>query len=185
MIRKENFSFRNLMGLRPYMMLVVIIGSAYLASAQSLQPMVFAADGGSAQSGQIQLDWTLGEVAIEGTLGRPYSYTEGFHQPVLLVTNTMEIPVESSSDASGTDQQIRVLPNPATHQIRVDLPANYAGTYTVQLLNTQGLLMSSQQTESSQSQVNLDVSGISTGLFFVHVIHPELAKTTVFKVIKI
>ena len=69
-------------------------------SSQQLTPVVLSSNGGVGTSGKLQLEWTLGELAVEGLIGQPRSYTEGFHQPTLQVEQVEMVypPIRTDSD---------------------------------------------------------------------------------------
>src|SRR5665647_2756028 len=63
----------------------VIIGISLNAAAQENFRSVISAAGGVDKSDNIELEWTLGEVATETLTNVNSLYTQGFHQPVLSV----------------------------------------------------------------------------------------------------
>ena len=65
---------------------------------------VLAVAGGSHPVAQIQLDWTLGELAIHPIPYVAGQLTQGFHQPVYGVSRTQELPAFIG--------RINVFPNP-------------------------------------------------------------------------
>ena len=82
-------------------------------SAQQLVPAVLASNGGTGIAADIQLDWTLGETAIGGLSGQQRNYTEGFHQPILLIEKVDYTGPETNKlnkDVPGSG--ITISPNP-------------------------------------------------------------------------
>jgi hypothetical protein len=67
-----------------YLTFLSIVFSAGLF-AQQLSPTVISAGGGSYQSSQFAIDYTIGETFITTLTGNGYMVTQGFHQPILPV----------------------------------------------------------------------------------------------------
>ena len=87
--------------------LLFLWGIAFLlnGNSQNLKQNIIAADGGISKSGNISLEWTLGEFAIETVNAGTKLYTQGFHQPVLAVKKTsssLDIPGDFFVGCSST-----------------------------------------------------------------------------------
>ncbi len=54
--------------------------------AQQLSPSVLAASAGTISTQTMVLDWTLGELVVETATSPDRLYTQGFHQPLLQVS---------------------------------------------------------------------------------------------------
>ena len=61
-----------------------------VCSGQIINQLV-STSGSSFNNGQIQLDWSLGEVAIHAYELNSFMLTEGFHQPRYVITSTKVI----------------------------------------------------------------------------------------------
>ena len=63
----------------------LIVPSLRLGLSQRLSPEVLAVGGGIDKNGSLSLEWTLGEAVIETVSLSDRIYTQGFHQPMLVV----------------------------------------------------------------------------------------------------
>jgi len=73
---------------------------------QLLSPELISSSGESNVNSSFQLDWSIGELAIEPYSKNEYKLTQGFHQSDLKITTATEI--------LGTKLICDVFPNPAT-----------------------------------------------------------------------
>jgi hypothetical protein len=77
-------------------------------AAQSIERSVIGSSGTSAQAGDLQLDYTVGEAVIN-TLSTPdLTLTQGFHQGVLQTTGLTGLPLEIG---------YQIYPNPVTSEL--------------------------------------------------------------------
>ena len=58
-------------------------------TAQSNNPSILSSAGGSDKTSTISLDWTIGEYAVETVSLADRMYTQGFHQPYLIVISPL------------------------------------------------------------------------------------------------
>jgi hypothetical protein len=73
-----------------------------------------------------------------------------------------------------TSSLISIYPNPASDYIIITFPAS--GKYAVSLLNSIGQLMNGPLLSNGVS-VELQVSNIKSGIYFVHIVHGDLSET--------
>ena len=83
----------------------------FSAAAQSLSPTVVASAGNHASAGNVQLSYTVGEVAVTTLSGGSNILTQGFNQPIEVSTGITEGVFEGS---------IKVYPNPAAHELHIE-----------------------------------------------------------------
>ena len=83
---------------------------SYAGIAQSLSPSVISSQGEVSEGNSVSLEWTLGEVAIQTIRSPGNVFTEGFHQPLLEVSEVVEEQVKELLVLEGYD--ITVAPNP-------------------------------------------------------------------------
>lgn len=81
------------------------------AAAQSLSPTVVASAGNHASAGNVQLCYTVGEVAVTTVSGGSSIITQGFHQPIEVTSGIAEGEIPGN---------IKVFPNPASHEVFVE-----------------------------------------------------------------
>lgn len=141
---------------------LLIHAGLFCAVGQSVERNVIASTGRSASAGNIQVDYTLGEVAVTTLQSPANKLTQGFHQ---------------SSDISvGISQQPEILltleayPNPTEHQLTLSITASAPALFTANIYDVAGrntgLALRSEVTEKYAG--NLDVSQLSAGAYFIH-----------------
>ncbi len=126
--------------------------------AQNLSSEVTATSGAVFANETLSVEWTLGEIMTE-TYAAGAILTQGFHQPRTgLLSSTTNTP-----DGSGSG--VKVYPNPATADVRVELPA---GARLLGLHNLAGQLIALRfQGDGERRTTN--VSALPAGAYFLRV----------------
>ena len=111
----------------------VLVFSAHILSGQKIEPQALSSAGEHMKSGNINLDWTLGENAVETIGDNQNKLTQGFQQGEMNFT--------TSVFAVNNDISIRVFPNPTSDILyiessdnMVDLSARITTASGVQLM---------------------------------------------------
>jgi len=79
--------------------------------------------------------------------------------------------LSTSTDETFADNNIEMFPNPAKNSVRINYP-DYAGkTYQIQITNLNGQLVSKRIL--ANSTVDLDISAIASGFYFVRLVTAE------------
>lgn len=142
-----------------------MFGLADFMSAQSVSPEVLSSNGGSAQTSSIQLDWTIGEIAIETLNTSAGIYTEGFHQPAVIVEF-----IPDSYDPKGTSgitmfNGIRVTPNPASTFLNVHFTMEHAPRIHYQLMSADGTPVKKGDGFAKEGDMHIELSGLPAGIY--------------------
>ena len=98
---------------------------------QSLSPVLVSAAGDSFETADQQLDFSLGEIAINSYESSENRLTQGFHQPIILSVGLWEASPKSS---------IRLFPNPSSRHITIDIGQVHEG-FRWQLYGLDGKLL--------------------------------------------
>jgi len=85
-------------------------------AAQSLSPTVVASAGKHTSNANLQLSYTVGEVAVTTATGGSSILTQGFHQPLEVNTGITEGSFEG---------RISVFPNPTSRELFVETESEY------------------------------------------------------------
>ncbi|MDD3875041.1 MAG: T9SS type A sorting domain-containing protein [Bacteroidales bacterium] len=146
--------------------------SSSMIFGQTIQNSVISSTGASASSGNVKMDYTLGEIVVETFTSGGNTITQGFHQ-----TNLTLVAIENPELFS----EINVYPNPANEYINIDIPAGY-DMLNITLFDDLGRLVS-QQKEVSGLQT-LDAHDLATGIYYLQVLSSSTNQSKTFKVIK-
>ncbi len=162
-------------------LLVVMLALSLGASAQSgLSPSVLASAGASHQGSKIQLNWTLGEVAVATVSTDSGFLTEGFQQPEMLRTASVTAPLFSTS-VSGI---ITIAPNPVRTLLTIRIPeAGSKETSTLLLYDTYGRQIQVLTIAPGPATTELDFSAYPAGTYWLHLHTKDVRQRQTFKVI--
>lgn len=160
-----------------------------ILSAQQFSPSVVAANGGSAGANGVRLDWTIGEPAIESTTTGENWYTEGFHQPMLLVDKIYSTSNDSyQEDQEGTLDElgdIKVAPNPVSNSLVITIPPNTLQPKHLQLFRQDGATILNRRIELNETTIDLDMSTLAAGMYLLRFVSMDGQALSTFKISKI
>ena len=157
-----------------------------VSSAQQLSPAVLSSNGGTSVATGIQLDWTLGESAIGGLSGQERNYTEGFHQPIVLIEKVDFDEAESNHSNNDVPRSgITVSPNPVSSDLTIHFDGTTHELFDCQVLDANGNPQLHKSLRTNEGDVVLDLSELIPGLFFIRFIATDDGAITVFKLEKI
>lgn len=143
---------------------ILIVPTHLCAQMSSLGPSVVASAGNTSLGDNIQLDWTLGEVATLTIGNEDLLLTQGFHQPNYIITSNPDVLVSS---------QIEAYPNPVTEKLLIDFAFDDHHQVNVQLLNALGQTIRFYNVEGSIWIEEISMADLPVGNYFLHVFTKE------------
>lgn len=149
---------------------MLLWGSVVLG--QTIQNSVIASTGASASSGNVKMDYTLGEVVVETFSAGGNTLTQGFHQ-----TNLTLVAIENPELFT----EISIYPNPASDVMNVDIPSGYS-LLDISLYDVTGKLILNKNQVSGK--LTLDVATMASGTYYLQVINPQNKQLKTFKLVK-
>jgi len=123
---------------------------------QVTTPSVVSSSGDSYSNGNIIMDYTLGEIAIETYTNGSTILTQGFHQEILKIT----IQVEDISIKT------KIYPNPTTDLLIIELEKNVIADILVYDINGK-IVVKDKFNDEKQKQ--LDFSFLTQGNYLLHI----------------
>ncbi len=138
----------------------IIIGGGSI-HAQSSNPEIISSAGDSFQGANMQIDWTLGELAINTLQSPSLLLTQGFHQPVYTITSLAELPVEVG--------QISVFPNPGSAWLEVLFAFDQNRQVQIQLFDLQGRLLTSNALQGQEFSKRMDIRKFASGHYVLNI----------------
>ncbi len=165
--------------------ILLLISSAitFPVIAQQVTPSIISAGGGTDRVSAIQLDWTIGEQSVETYYGHAQIYTEGFHQPVILIESILakdEILPSASHSA-----QVTVAPNPFSSGLDIGLDLDAEKTIQIRLHHIDGTVLLQQKLMIQNGHVQLELGHFAQGLYVLQVIATDGSLARSFKISKI
>ena len=131
--------------------------------AQQLSPSVLAVSGGTARTPTMVLDWTVGESVVETVTASDRLYTQGFHQPLLLVS---EQPNLADADAG---YKFTVAPNPVVSSLRIDITAPESGQLQLLLTDLRGRQYNLPVVPANTPSTQIDMTAYPAGTYLLRI----------------
>lgn len=135
------------------------------AQSISISPEVISSAGATFQENFIQIDWTLGELAVTTIQGISSQITQGFHQTNSTVTSIDEFPQELGD--------ILVYPNPTSERIEMKFNFDQIRKVKIQMLDINGRVLWTMERKGSQIEELAEINGLSNGNYFLNFIIDE------------
>jgi hypothetical protein len=156
-------------------------GNSSSSDEQRMQPEVIANDGGINVLGNMQVEWTLGETAIESVVSKDRLYTQGFHQPLILRSKEQkEIVVQDQNDL-----KIIAAPNPVQYTLRVNFSSKKEESLVLKLTGMNGEVLFVKTLKGSAGTLDIDMSSYSGGMYFLNIRRSNGEFSRNIKVVKV
>ena len=139
-------------------------------------PSVIGAAGTISKTNHVTLEWTLGETFVRSNIIQDAWYTEGYHQPILLVKPG------SSVDRHPFD--IRIFPNPAYQKLFVEIKSAVSEPIKLKLTDLAGRTILFQNAPTTADQIEISMDRVPQGMYFLSVVNDRGIQYGTFKVIK-
>lgn len=135
-----------------------ILFTTVLCSQESNQNVLSSA-GGTFEGASIQLDWTLGELAVN-TINNPnLIVTQGFHQPYNNVTDLSDLPPELGL--------IQVFPNPVRDRLNLHIDLKSNEDVKIVLFDVAGELVIEDEINGDKKYHVKDLGNLVSGTYFL------------------
>ena len=142
--------------------LILLLGAMWMynANAQRLSPEIVSSAGETYQGVSMQIDWTLGELAITTIQNPTRQVTQGFHQPGYTITSIHEWPEEIG--------EIKVYPNPTSGRLTINLAFDRSRDIQIKLFDLHGRLNWTKDYRGEQISESISLSQLSSGSYFLN-----------------
>lgn len=155
-------------------------------NAQVTAPSVIASDGGTGEGAGIRIDYTLGELAVDGLTGQPASMTEGFQQPYLRIEYVPDrIPPAGETEPAASRPIITLSPNPVTASLTVKPGRELPGPMTLTVHDAHGIRVDQHRLDPGRGDSHIDMSGLIPGTYYFHFRSADPEMNATYKIIKI
>ena len=145
--------------------------------AQSSSPEIISSSGGTGQGTSIQIDWTLGELAITTIQNSAHQITQGFHQPNYIITSVEELPQEIG--------KITIYPNPTSDWLEFNLDFTQNEKVQIQLINMQGKVIWTISKQGMKITEKTNLAELPSATYFLHFLLDGNQYLKTFKVQKL
>ena len=156
--------------------------------AQSITPSVINVAGGFSKKDQVQLEWSVGEMALVQQMDARQNntiVTNGFLQPYLVN------PGNTSIVALFEPNEVKIFPNPATQFVEVNFFTRQKGKFNFNLYDAAGKLVFTEDVPSYGVDLilRIPVTHLASGTYMLHInlASPSgfLSKSGAYKIITI
>ncbi|MBN2730077.1 MAG: T9SS type A sorting domain-containing protein [Bacteroidales bacterium] len=162
--------------------IIIIINLLLLIPMLSLAQVskerdVIASSGETAASGNIEISYTIGEVAIAQYTSGTLIVSEGFQQADGPMTGIEE------TEFSGT---ITLFPNPVDDLLQFEVNNSNSDQVLIELFDTQGKLVQTYSFEGNRALQTgeIDFGQYASGIWYLSFSNPEDGYIKTFKVVK-
>ncbi len=152
--------------------------------SQDLKQNVIASAGGISNTDKISLEWTLGEFAVETITTEKNLYTQGFHQPVLMVKSFHSPPKPESIVGILSGYKILLAPNPAKSFVNVSVKAKENEKFSLALYDMSGKKILSKQVYGTDFSVRIEMGHLASGVYLMDVRNETGMTIQAFKIVK-
>jgi hypothetical protein len=138
---------------------IIVLLSQFLNNAVVLSQEVIATGGDFNKNNQGSISYTIGEPVVETIKGTSGSLTQGFNQPLILVT-----PI---NEPTGLNYEINVFPNPAQDFIRVKINMDYLSNLQYILFDEAGHIV--QQNNIFQNETDIFLNDLPSAHYILSI----------------
>lgn len=147
--------------------------------AQQLDRQVFSSAGSSIKSGNIWLDYTIGETSVITFISGSIVLNQGFQQ----VYNT-GLKIANILPASS----IQVYPNPTSGRLQVDIPEEMVNASSYKLIDMSGRLISGENDVNptlNSKNTTLNISDLPYGVYLLSIQIQNTNRTYIYRILKL
>ncbi len=139
---------------------------AGISAQVTLAPTVLASGGGYGENGNLNISWTLGELAVTTLEGENMILTQGFQQPF-----DIEVGIHKEKSIWG----ISVYPNPVVEKLHIRFFIVNPGDFLLEIQDVTGRLICKEQQKHIYPGdiIILDTSTYPNGIYFLRVLTPD------------
>ena len=155
------------------------LGLASVGMAQRLSPSVLAVSGGTARSQTMTLDWTLGETVVETATTSGRLYTQGFHQPLLQVSE------QANQAKAEAGYQFTVAPNPVASYLTLGITTPESTALQLLLTDMNGRQYELPIVPASTLSTQVDMTLYPAGMYLLRIGKADGPILKTYKIVKI
>ena len=142
---------------------LVILCICISANSQSLERTIIASAGGSSLTPKYTIDWTMGEFAIETVSMDGKMYTQGFHQPIQIITTS------APAARAGIVYNISIAPNPVLSTLNFSISSVKTVKVFVTLADIHGIVFKQYHVNSANGSLQINMNGLPAGTYTITV----------------
>ena len=157
------------------LLFILISWSNYLYS-QEVSLEIVSTAGETFQGNSMQIDWTLGELAITTLQNSDHQITQGFHQPNYIATIVDELPEEIG--------QVNVFPNPTSDWLEITFSLNQTNEIQTLLYDIHGRLILKKENKGQIISEHISLKELPNGNYFLTILIDKDQYSKTYKIQK-
>jgi hypothetical protein len=143
--------------MKKQLLTIVVMAFFGTTKAQTIMPEVLSSSGGSGQSAQASLSWTIGEPVTSTVTSGVNTLTQGFQQPTLLIA--------TAENENNEFNNFMFYPNPTSDFITLKMDWTANGQYNYRVFDLAGKLVI--EGKATATQPNISFQGLATGQYTI------------------
>ena len=155
--------------MKKQLLTIAAIGLLGTIKAQTVMPEVLSSSGGSGQTAQVSLAWTIGEPVTTTVSDGTSTLTQGFQQPTLLIA--------TSQNENNELLSLFVYPNPTADYVTLKLDQSNDAQYNFKVFDSAGKLVN--EGKANASQPNISFQGFASGQYTISLLSPKLKQQSI------
>lgn len=166
---------------RKHNLLIICIISFHFIHAQESFQYIISPTGSSDIHQNIQVNWTIGEMAIKTFTTSNYMLTEGFHQPLLSVEEII-----NNNELSRLEKlNISIWPNPTSSILQIKINSEFNEIGLISLKTIEGRDLQSTTVSLYSGHYEFAMGIYPPGVYLLRLINEGGALLKTYKIIKI
>jgi hypothetical protein len=157
--------------------LVLITCISATTFSQRIDQSVISSAGDISKSAGFNLEWTLGEIAVETSSAADKMYTQGFHQPLLITK--LKAPLLPLAGFT-----VSVFPNPVPAMLNISIRSSTDSKVNLKMHNVKGHLVYTGSTYTKGSSVQINMLSLAAGVYILTVTNSSGIIIGTYKVVK-
>ena len=156
----------------------------FISKAQDLDQNVIASAGGVGKTSKISFEWTLGEFSVETITTARNLYTQGFHQPILMVKSFHSPPKPESVNDILSEFRVLVAPNPVQSFLNVYIRSKENEKFSLTLYDMNGRKIMTKLVSGNDLSFHIGMGHFSSGIYLMNVRNDAGTIIRTFKIVK-
>lgn len=163
------------------LLLFIVLSNSY---SQDLKQNVIASAGGIAHSDKISFEWTIGEFAVETITAAKSLYTQGFHQPILMVKSFHSPPKPELVNDLLSGYKVLLAPNPVQSFVNVYIGSKVTEKFSLTLYDMNGRKIMTKLVNGTDLSVRIEMAHFSSGVYLMDIRNDSGTMIRSFKIVK-
>lgn len=147
--------------MKKQLLTIAAIGLLGTIKAQTVMPEVLSSSGGSGQTAQVSLAWTIGEPVTATVSNGTSTLTQGFQQPTLLIA--------TAQNEQNDLLSLLVYPNPTADYVTLKLDQSNQTLYNFRVFDSAGKLVN--EGKANATNPNISFQGLASGQYTVSLLN--------------